>query len=297
MINYKDSVSQLVAAHKAGIQNAEVESFIKTNPDLDQKVAQRTQAAETDAAFLTRLAKRHGLQFYVDGQGVHFKARNLTQAPVRSYTWYNGDGHEAEFIDFEIENDVTARAGRITKKGFDPLAKKVISHTADNDSTKRPGTAPVVEILDAKTGALTLQKRAAEEHTEHSSEPALAGLKGQTQGAYRQTQHHTVKLSFTCVGDPNVLGKRIVEFNGIGKRLSGRYYVKEVTHTIDNSGYVIKGKAHTDGHGGYGANNAKSKAALNKKDPTEKLEVLQKLDKQTGVLTDTYRRKGEETHS
>lgn len=270
---------------------------IKVDTELDKKVPHRVQASETDAHFLSRLAKRHGLQFYVDSQGVHFKERNLKQAPVRSYTWFNGDGVEAEFIDFEIENDVTARAGSITKRGFDPLAKKKIEHKANNESTPRAGMMPVIEIIDAPTGALILQKRSAEEHVEHSPEPTSAGLKSHAQGEFRQTQHTTVKLSFTCVGDPDVLAKRVVEFNGIGKRLSGRYYTKEVTHSLDGSGgYTIKGKAITDGHGGYGNNNAKSKASLNKKEPTDRLEVLEKIDAPTGELVQTFRKKGEEGH-
>lgn len=270
---------------------------IKVDAALDKKVAHRVQASETDASFLSRLAKRHGLQFYVDSAGLHFKERNLSQAPVRSYTWFNGDGVEAEFLDFEIENDVTARAGAITKRGLDPLSKKKIEHKADNSSSERPGLMPVVEIIDPATGALLLQKRAAEEHVEHSPEPTAAGLKSHAQGEFRQTQHTTVKLSFTCVGDPDVLAKRVMEFNGIGKRLSGRYYTKEVTHTIDGSGgYVIKGKAITDGHGGYGNNNAKSKAALNKKDPTEKLEAIDVIDPATGAVTQSFRKKGEEHH-
>ncbi len=268
---------------------------IKVDAELDKKVGHRVQASETDASFLSRLARRHGLQFYVDSAGLHFKERNLGQAPVRSYTWYNGDGREAEFLDFEIENDVTARAGAITKRGLDPLSKKKIEHKADNDSSKRAGLMPVVEIIDPATGALVLQKRAAEEHVEHSPEPTAAGLKSQAQGEFRLTQHTTVKLSFTCVGDPDVLAKRVVEFNGIGKRLSGRYYVKECTHTIDGSGgYTIKGKAITDGHGGYGNNNIMSKSALNKKEPTQKPEVIDVIDPSTGAVTQSFRKKGEE---
>lgn len=263
---------------------------IKIDAALDRKVGHRVQASETDATFLSRLAKRHGLQFYVDSQGLHFKTRNLQQAPVRTYTWFNGDG---EWIDFSIENDVTARAGAVTKKGIDPLTKKLINHRADNLSTKRDGLAPVIEIVDPRTGAKTFQTRAAEEHTEHTTEPTATGAKSHAEGKYRETQHHTVKLSFTCEGDPDVVGKRVIEFKGIGKRLSGKYYVTTVTHTIENSGYLMSGKAHTDGHGQTGA---KSGAALNKKDPSKAPEAIQKLDPRTGQHSIEYRKSGEEKH-
>lgn len=264
---------------------------IQLDPSVDKKVAHRVQAAETDAAFLSRLAKRHGARFYVDAQGVHFKERNLQQSPLqKSYTWFNGQG---EMLDFEIENDVTARAGAVTKKGIDPNSKKVISHRADNDSTNRHGLAPVIEIVDPRTGVTTLQKRSAEEHTEHTTESTEAGAKGHAQGKFRETQFRTVKLSFKAVGDPEVLAKRVIEIKGIGKRLSGKYYLTAVTHTINGSGYAISAKAHTDGHGATGA---KSKAALNKKDATEHLEQIEKIDPRTGERSVQFRHKAEEHH-
>lgn len=272
-----------------GVAGGTTGDNIKIDSALDRKVAHRVQASETDASFLSRLAKRHGLQFYVDSQGMHFKTRNLEQAPIRSYTWFNGEG---ELLDIDIENDVTARAGAVTKKGIDPLSKKVITHRADNDSTKRAGLAPVIEIIDKKTLVSSVQPRAAEEHTEHTSEANTVGAKSHAEGKFRETQHRTVKLSFKAVGDPDVMGKRVIEMKGIGKRLSGKYYITSVTHTIDNSGYSMSVKAHTDGHGATGGVN--SKAALNKKEATEKLEQLEHIDKKTLESSITFRRKGEE---
>lgn len=296
---YTDVLSVTKNATNKAIVGAGSDQFgnlnIKLDPSVDKKVAHRVQAAETDAAFLSRLARRHGAQFYVDGQGVHFKERNIQQSPLNKiYTWFNGAG---ELLDFEIENDVTARAGSVTKKGIDPHSKKIISHTADNDSTKRNGLAPKMDIIatfDPKTGAHGFKTRAAESHTEHTSEASAAGAKAHAEGKFKETQLHTVKLSFKAVGDPQVLAKRVIEFRGLGKRLSGKYYIKSVTHTIDNGGYSISGKAHTDGHGAIDA--PKSKASLNKKEPTEKMEQVLKFDHVTGTESLTYRKKSEEHH-
>lgn len=259
---------------------------------LDKRMPHRVQAAETDATFLNRLARRYGLQFYVDSTGVHFKARNTEQTPVKAFTWYNDQ--RGDWISFDIDNNIAARPGAVTKKGIDPLSKKPITHRADNDSTKRKGLAPVIEIVDERTGKTHLQARSAEEHTEHSSEQTAQGLKGQAEGKFRQTQHETIKLAFKLVGDPDILAKRVVEFNGIGKRMSGRYYIKSATHTIDASGYVVSGKAKTDGHGGYGANNARSKADLNKKDPAKKVEQIEVVDARSGQTHTEFRKSGEE---
>ncbi len=260
---------------------------IKLDDALDQRVAHRVQASETDATFLTRIARRYGLEFYVDSLGLHFKQRNMAQAPIKIFTWYTGEG---DFIDFDVDNDIAKRPGAVTKKGFDPLAKKVISHKADNNS-KRDGLAPVIEIVDPVTGALKLQKRASEEHTEHSSEANGKGIKGHAEAKFRQTQHETIKMSFKLVGDPDVLAKRVLQFAGLGKRISGRYYTTQVTHTIENGGYIVSGKAKTDGHGGYGANNVSSKAAQHKGDGRQ---AIEKIDARTGESHVEFRKSTEE---
>jgi phage protein D len=286
-----------IATQIAGEYGAELAIAGGTSPGnidvdavLDKRTGHRVQAAETDATFLSRLARRYGLQFYVDSTGVHFKPRNMAQSPVKAFTWFNGE--RGDWLDFDIDNNIAARPGSVTKKGIDPLSKKAITHRADNDSTKRAGLAPVIEIIDPRTGAGKLQARNAEEHTEHSTEHTAQGLKAHAEGKFRDTQHETIKLTFKIIGDPDVLAKRVVEFNGVGKRISGRYYVKQATHTIDSSGYTVSGKAKTDGHGGYGNNNVSSKAALNKKEATQV--QIEKIDPRTGQSHIEFRKSGEE---
>ncbi len=262
--------------------------------ELDHKVSHRHQAAQTDAEFLSGLARRYGLEFYVDSRGMHFKRRNMKQRPVRVLTWFNGEG---DFLDFDIENDITRKPGAFTLKGLDPLSKKVISHRADNDSTKRAGLAPVIEIIDPRTGQASLQARHAEEDIGHSTEVSATAVKAQAAGRYQQTQQTTVKLSFKIIGDPDVAGKRVIDFQGLGKRISGSYYVNEATHTIDSSGYHTAGKAHTDGHGGYGSQNVASKASLNAKDAGKKPEQIERVDPRTGVSHIEFRHSGEEPHT
>jgi hypothetical protein len=60
----------------------------------------------------------------------------------------------------------------------------------------------------------------------------------------------------------------------------------------------MSGKAHTDGHGGYAAKtgNVASKAALNKKESTEKLSEIEIVDPRTGAKHVEIRRKGDEPH-
>lgn len=258
------------------------------------RIERRVQAAETDATFLARIARKHGLVFYVDGAGVHFKQRNLKQAPVKTLVWYGGNNEESEFQDFDLHNDITARPGSVTKKGFDPLNKKAIAHRADNESTPRAGLAPVIEIVDGRTGQTHLAKRASEDHTEHTNEVTSSAAKSHAAGKFRETQHVTVHMTVKAIGDPALLAKRVVELQGLGKRLSGRYYIHSATHKI-GTGYTVELKCKTDGHGGYGSGNVKSKATQGKggasEQPRTEIEVV---DGRTGRTHVEYRKQGQE---
>ena len=265
---------------------------ISVTDDELLRLERRVQAAETDATFLMRTAKKHGLVFYVDNQGVHFKQRNMHQAPVKTLTWYAGDG---DMMDFSVDNDITARPGAVTKKGFDPLSKKALSSRADNDSTKRDGLAPVIEVVDQRTGSKTLATRASEEHTEHTNEVTAGAVKSHAAGKFRETQHVTIHMTIHAVGDPDLLAKRVVNLQGLGKRLSGKYYVKKAVHKI-GSGYTTELTVKTDGHGGYAKNNAKSSATPNKQDGAG-TRVQENVNQKTGEKSApvvTYLKPGEE---
>lgn len=271
-----------------GVPNGTTADNIKIDEALDKKVPARHQAAQTDAEFLSGLAKRFGMEFYVDASGMHFKRRNVHQAPVKALDWYfAGDG---DILSFEIDNDMTRKAGSHTLRGLDPLSKKAVDHTADN-STRRDGLAPVMEIIDPRDGTQTLQKRV-DESVGHTRETSAHDARKQAEGNYLQTQHTTVHLNMEIVGDPDVTGKRVVEVRGLGKRLSGKYYIREATHEISAGGvYKTKIKAKTDGTGGYGSLNTKSKASQNKQDPKD---VIEKVDARTGEIVRTYRKAGDE---
>jgi hypothetical protein len=102
-----------------------------------------------------------------------------------------------------------------------------------------------------------------------------------------------VHLNAEIVGDPDVTGKRVVEIRGLGKRLSGKYYIREAVHNISaGKVYTTKIKTKTDGTGGYGNLNTKSKAAPNKQDANK--DVIEKVDKRTGETVRVYRKPGDE---
>jgi uncharacterized protein len=260
------------------------------------KLAHVSQSAQTDAQLISKLAKKYGYVFYIDHQGVHFKPRDevYKKAPTKILTWFNGDG---EWLDFSYENDGAEKASKVVEKGIDPLNQKAFQAEGSDDATKRSGLAPRVREIPQATGEQILTDRTPQEYID-SKDKATAGqaqsggdnkflsaiselvdvspagttnpldAKAKADGKYKKRQGHKHELSGKLIGDPKFLAKSIIQVEGLGRRLSGKWAVKKVEHTIDSGGYLCDFKAERDGDHGYGQKGeANSKAALNKLDP------------------------------
>lgn len=67
------------------------------------------------------------------------------------------------------------------------------------------------------------------ENQQDAKEMALARLEAKALGF--------IKVSGSCIGNPDLQARQVVELAGLGKRLSGVYYVTSTTHKFDANGY------------------------------------------------------------
>ena len=248
-----------------------------------------TQARMTDAQLVRRLADREGFEFYVDFDGLHFHKRRLGQHPVRVLRWFTPP-EVGEVLSVNIENDVTAKPGAVNVRGRDPLAKKDIDERGSNAKTSRDSLAPVIELVDPETGATRLERRNIAEAIHTTAEHSAPTAKREADARYRNAQHLTVELSATVLGDPSLLAKTVVEFQGISQRLSGKYYIKEAKHKID-AGYTVELKCLRDGHGALGGAPSKGKpnqGTATDADPSA-LQPIEVVDRETGATHLEYR--------
>lgn len=249
-----------------------------------------TQARLTDAQLIRRLATQEGFEFYVDIDGLHFHKRRLGQRPCRVLRWFTPP-EVGEVLALNIDNDVTAKPGAFSVRGRDPIGKTDIQERGSNATTQRDSLAPVIEIVDPETGATRLERRNVSEDIRPSAQPTSATAKREADARYRQTQHLTVELSATVIGDPGLLAKTVVEIQGISQRLSGKYYLREAKHKVDGSGFTIELKCLRDGHSELGGPPSKGKpnrgsAADNDPDALRPVEVV---DPETGKTHIEYR--------
>jgi phage protein D len=218
------------------------------------------QGKLTDAQFIRRLAHMEGAEWYIDFDGFHFHRRHLTQQATRVLEWRVPTGDtQLEIISINVENDITGKPGAVTVKSHDPVERKGVSKRASNDTeTKRgvlatyielPGLQSDPDIISSTPPAVTPGCVPQEEvlmcaETDEQAAKRLAAAR------FRKTQQRAVQMKIEMVGDPNLLAKSVVELRGVGKRLSQRYYVKMVRHTIQD-GYKCDLELISDGTGGH----------------------------------------------
>ena len=303
----------------------------QTLTDADKIVITHAQqAAESDAHFLARLARKYGATFSTSATGhIQFHEINLKTPPVKTITWRGGDGN---WMEFDVENNIAVLIGAATVKGIDTLTKTKVEHTANNDTTKRDGLMPVVEVLslivaddgvthydmvpvssgskptpsmglgDMFNGLVAALTGSSSVENTEAHEAGTEQVKVKADSKYKASQRGTIKLTGTLIGDPKVRAKQILLVQGLGKRLSGRYHIVQARHHISQQGkYTVVFVAKTDGHGGYGnGNNVPSKAAQNTENPLDskgavKTKTVLIKDEQTGVEHYEFRPVNEDT--
>ena len=262
----------------AGVKRSDVVAKIATEWGLDaahQDIADTgkiydliTQKGMTDAAFIAFLARREGYQFFVDENGLHFLPRQLG-APAKFTLWYFADPNQGDLLEYpEIENEVLVRPGSASVKGLDPRTRKPFTSTGNNDTTKRSGLAPQVEVeeVDPETQQTRRVMKPAPPQTEDGSHGATGPANAQkvADAKYAQATRLNWKLKAKAWGNARITKKIVIAVLNIGKVLSGNFYVREIEHDVEK-GYRMVMHIVTDGPRWHGA--AASKAKVNQSKP------------------------------
>jgi phage protein D len=225
--------------------------------DTEEILEQVTQARMTDAALLRDMAKREGFEFYVDFDGFHFHARRLGEQPHRRFTYYTDKGR-GNLLSWALDNDIfsAGKTGGVTVPVQDPKKKPRKQEVVATNATQpaRVVLAPTVGLqsfVAVGNGKITLQQsETAAKSAGHailpSTEKTEASAKRKAAGTFAKSQMQAAELTLEVRGDPQMLAKRTIEVLGIGKTLSGLYYVKSCKHTLAGE-YKCSIKCKRDG--------------------------------------------------
>lgn len=216
-----------------------------------------TQARLTDAQMLKRLAHKEGFEWYIDHDGFHFHERVLDQQPVRRFVWYYAQTNAEGVLAIDVQNDVYAKPGRVKVKAIDPDTKEKVEGSGSNDDTTRDGLGELSELyiaVDDTTDNLEFSQLNADDDEMPDAVQGEIGAqqaKEQADRRFRKAAQVAVKMNMTVIGDPLLLAKSVVRVEGVGKRLTGNYYIKSARHSVSAQGYTTELEMISDGTRGY----------------------------------------------
>ncbi len=190
-----------------------------------------TQANETDAEFMHRLAYNSGKQFCIDVDGMHMSARKLAQPPVKDLVYHISK--TGEIIDFELTRSVTKLPARVTAKAIDRDNHTIVEHTADNVSDSNR------EVLADNVGYITVEGTTnaldVDVDTANVTSADAKEVENDAKARFRLAQQRSIQMNIDIVGDPDITPRSIIMLSGLGNILSGRYYVKSISSKFSYS--------------------------------------------------------------
>jgi Bacteriophage probable baseplate hub protein len=203
-----------------------------------------------DAVFLKERAARIDFDVYMrtdpdTGEDVlNFVAPTDERSaePIRTYVlaWGSLRNTSAPPSLIEFKPTITAanQVQSVTVRGWDPVAKEAVTHTATPDTTPGvsgsgdatgPASAGRISGGDGRQEVVVDAPVASVEEAQRLAEALLA------ERAYEFLTGHG-----KAIGLPDLRPGDNVEIVGLGERFSGMHFVTKVTHTLDSSGLLTE---------------------------------------------------------
>jgi len=237
-------------------ENEQKKYVDKTDSDIAKLIAQRngldadvTETDEThplvvqknqdDASFLMERAKRIDFDCFIvtdeatKKDTLHFvrptDARDGETVRVYTFEWGRS------LIQFSPTLTLSRQVASVTVRGWDPTTKEPIVYKATKDDL--PGGAGGGESGPAAAGKnLGGKEEVVVDAPVHSKEEAQA----LAIALLRERAYEFITGSGRAIGLPDLRPGDNVDIAGIGKRFSGRYYVKKVEHSLGSGGYFTQ---------------------------------------------------------
>jgi phage protein D len=142
-------------------------------------------------------------------------------------------------------------------KEVEEQAKKIPSLAGDEKV--KQAQALTKRLVDLDTGKETIQNRPPPIESRPTPQATEQSVKREAAKRFRRATDSTVMVNMLVIGNPKLVAKSTINIEGIGKKYSGKYYVKEAEHVLDvSNGYVTRLKCKK---GGYSGGTTKRSAA------------------------------------
>jgi phage protein D len=181
---------------------------------------------EKDYAFIKRLAKEIGFEFFVRDNTLYFREPKDNKDGEITFEF------RKNFLSFSPRMATANLVNKVRVTAWNEKEKKRISETATIKEIKSSVGIPefdsIVEQSQGKKTTVKVEGRVVRS-TDEAKALAIAELKRRNKGFIEGT--------LECIGDPRLRPGMTVEITKVGQRFSGTYYVTKAKHTIGTGGY------------------------------------------------------------
>ena len=212
---------------------SEVASALGLTPEVDRTQVQHELVSpngETYAAILSQRAQRIGYEVTVKDRTLYFQRPGYVRDPSPRLTLEWGKSLISFTPRLSTHNavtEVTARGPQTSQgRGKDPL----VGTATTGDVRGRLGDETGQEIAQRVFGDNQLL---ISDHNigsaQEATEMARAELERRAMGF--------IGGRGSCIGNPDLRARMVLELKGLGRRFSGAYYVTSTTHALGGNGY------------------------------------------------------------
>ena len=214
--------------------------------DAEPEIPYIAERNQYDIDFLLRRARERGYVVYLlpasrrDPQGsLYFGPRDTahpggTALDIRTYELAWGK----TLIEFKPTLTTANQVRSVRLDGWNRRTRHVITHTATFTDARIRCNRDLHRILD--------QCDPREEIVVNEPVSTVIEARRRAEAILDNMQHNFVKCQAKTIGLPDLRAGMQVIISGVGSRFSGRYFITESTHTIDDNGYLTSFKAQRD---------------------------------------------------
>lgn len=230
--NYGDVAKKIASEHSLGV--GDIDPTIKPCEKITQN------PGESDYSFLKRLADRIGYEFFIRNKKLHFREPKDNEKEVMVLRW------RKELISFNPRLSTAKVVSKVTVK----------SHNRKNPEDPIVGIAALKDIgfkeSKAKCAAESVKSclKKEVEASEHNIPVCdKDNAKALAKALLLKANNSLIEGSCECIGYPELKPGTNVKIEDVGKRFSGKYYIKSAKHSVGDNGYTISFEVRRGGIG------------------------------------------------
>ena len=239
-----------------------IASYYGMNATVDETTTVHesiSQGNKTFHQFCKQLAKDEGsngsdgtYEFYVRGNDLFFKKRDLKKDSKRTFTYGDGNG-TVKYFNPSYKQENESKSGSVGVAGIDKETGEQFASKADNKTNNETALgSSTVSFAWKGTETGRSNKSALGDSDTAGKNLAVpvnnkAGADRITSGKQKDAAKNQLQMELGIDLDPTIQAGDIITVNGVARKHSGNWYVTKVTHKVDSSGGATTIEADKNG--------------------------------------------------